>query len=148
MKLFQIEEPDGTPLEADGPGAAVGIDVAAGGIGRVAVAVGGNAEILPDGDGARSLAAPGAVAAELFLALRSRAEKQLARPVTHAVIAADGSDRAAVESAAKEAGIAILRLMTRGEAAALATGAAPDEAAALGAAMAAEDLAPPAEDLT
>ncbi|HKW53668.1 MAG TPA: hypothetical protein VJO12_08260, partial [Stellaceae bacterium] len=57
MKLFQIEEPDGSPLETgDGPGAAVGIDIA-GGVGRVAVALGGNAEILPDGDGARSLAA-------------------------------------------------------------------------------------------
>ena len=149
MKLFQIEEPDGTPLAADGPGAAVGIDLAAGGVGRVAIAIGGNAEILPDADGARSLVvvvgrspSPAKRAAELFLALRGRAEKQLARPVTHAVIAADDNDRAAIEAAAEAAGLSILRRLTRGEAAALAKGAAPDEAAALGAAIAAEDLAP------
>lgn len=155
MKLFQIEEPDGTPLDADGPGAAVGIDVAAGNIGRVAIAVGGNAEILPDADGGRSLTvmvgrspSPASRATQLLLALRGRAEKQLARPVTHAVIAADIGDRAAVEAASEAAGLSILRLMTRNDAAALAKGAAPDEAAALGAAMAAEDLAPPAEDAT
>ena len=149
MKLFQIEEPDGTPLESDGPGAAVGIDIAAGTIGRVAIAIGGNAEILPDADGARSLSIePATVAAELLLALRSRAEKQLARPVTHAVLAADEKDRAAIERAAAAAGLTVLRLMTRGEAAALAKGAAPEEAAVLGAALAAEDLAPPIRDVT
>jgi hypothetical protein len=140
MKLFQIEEPDGTPLESDGPGVAVGIDFSTDGIGRIAISVGGNAEILPDADGARTLAA--APGTELFLALRGRAEKQLARPVTHAVIATDKTDRAAIEAAAGAAGLTILRVITRREAAALATGAPRDEAAALGAAMAAEDLAP------
>ncbi len=85
----------------------------------------------------------GETLADLLLGLRARAEKQLARPVTHAVIACD-DDRAAVERAAAEAGLALLRLMRRREAAALAKGAAADEAAALGAAQAAEDLAPPA----
>ncbi|HTZ80098.1 MAG TPA: Hsp70 family protein [Stellaceae bacterium] len=139
MKLFQIEEPDGSPLEAaDGPGAAVGIDVT-GGTGRVAVALGGNAEILPDGDGARSLSA--AVKQELLLGLRSRAEKQLARPVTHAVIAIDLGERAGIEDAAAAAGITVLRLVERAAAAALAKDAAPEEAPVLGAAIAAEDAA-------
>jgi len=139
MKLFQIEEPEGSPLEAgDGPGAAVGIDVV-GGTGRVAVALGGNAEILPGADGARSLSV--AVKQELLLGLRSRAEKQLARPVTHAVIAVDLAERVGIEDAAAAAGITLLRLIERAEAAALAKGAAPDEAPALGAAIAAEDAA-------
>src|SRR5579883_1554665 len=52
MKLFQIEEPDGSPGDAaQGRGAAVGIEIAGGGIGRVAIAVGGNGEILPGADG-------------------------------------------------------------------------------------------------
>jgi hypothetical protein len=139
MKLFQIEEPDGTPLESDGPGAAVGIDLSGDGIGRVAISVGGNAEILPDADGARTLAA--APGTELFLALRGRAEKQLARPVTHVVIASDKSDRAAIEAAAQAAGLVLLRIIARRDAAALAKGAARDEAAVLGAAIVAEDLA-------
>ena len=47
MKLFQIEEPDGSPLDAgDGPGAAVGIDIAAGGVGRVAVALGDRKSVV------------------------------------------------------------------------------------------------------
>jgi len=140
MKLFQIEEPDGAPLDSDAPGAAVGIDLA-GALARVAIALGGNAEILPDGDGNRALEAAGLTLADLLLGLRARAEKQLARPVTHAVIASD-ADRADVERAAASAGLALLRLMRRREAAALAQGAASDEAAALGAAQAAEDLAP------
>lgn len=140
MKLFQIEEPDGSPLDAgDGPGAAVGIDIAAGGVGRVAVALGGNAEILPGADGARSLSAT--ASKDLLLGLRSRAEKQLARPVTHAVIAADGAARTGIEDAATAAGLVVLRLIDRAAAVALAKGAASDDAAALGAAMVAEDAA-------
>jgi len=79
MKLFQVEEPDGSPLDAEGPGAAVGIHVAAR-EGAVAVAVGGNAEILPGADGSSRLAGEGSLEA-LFLALRARAEKNRARPV-------------------------------------------------------------------
>src|ERR1700733_12402983 len=110
MKLFQIEEPDGAPLESDGPGAAVGMDISPAAGGTVAIAVGGNAEILPDGDGERRLAAPGLVGTDgrldpaaleaLLMALRGRAERQLARPVTHAVIAVDPLDEAALNRAA------------------------------------------------
>ncbi len=156
MKLFQIEEPDGAPAEPDGPGAAVGIDIALGTGGAVAIAVAGNAELLPGRDGDRRLAAPGLVQdgsidavalTDLLLGLRERAEKQLARPVTHAVIALspmDGVplDRRLIEEAAQRAGLAVLRLLDRGAAAALAgalssTDAA--DAAALGAARQAED---------
>ncbi len=91
MKLFQIEEPDGTPLQSDGPGAAVGIELSAASGAAVAVAVGGNAELLPGADGATRLQAAAledeAAVAALLLRLRERAEKALARPVTHAVVA-------------------------------------------------------------
>jgi hypothetical protein len=141
MKLFQIEEPDGSPVDAaEGPGAAVGIDIAPGGIGRVAIALGGNGEILPDADGERTLRAGGMT--DLLLGLRSRAEKQLARPVTHAVIAADLGERAAIEAAAAQAGLEILRLVDRATAAALVRDAAPEAAAVLGAAVAAEEAMP------
>jgi hypothetical protein len=138
MKLFQIEEPDGSPVDAgEGPGAAVGMDIAPGGTGRVAIAVGGNGEILPDADGERTLRARALTA--LLLGLRSRAEKQLARPVTHAVIAADRAERDGLETAAGEAGLTLLRVIGRGAAAALGTAAVAEEAAVLGAAVAAED---------
>jgi hypothetical protein len=138
MKLFQIEEPEGSPIDAaEGPGAAVGIDIAPGGLGRVAIAVGGNGEILPDADGERTLRRRGV--ADLLLGLRSRAEKQLARPVTHAVVAADDADRNGLDAAAAGAGLAILRVIERRAAAALVKGVAAEEAAVLGAAVAAED---------
>ena len=141
MKLFQIEEPDGSPVgAADGPGAAVGIDIAPGGIGRVAIAVGGNGEILPDADGERTLRASSVV--ELLLGLRSRAEKQLARPVTHAVIAAGVAERKGLEAAAVSAGLAVLRVTERGAVASLVKGAPAEEAPVLGAAIAAEEAMP------
>jgi Hsp70 protein len=140
MKLFQIEEPDGSPLDVEGAGAAVGIDIVPGGVGRVAVAVGGNGEILPDADGERTLRARDLP--NLLLGLRSRAEKQLARPVTHAVIAADADDRTGLAAAAARAGLEILRLVDRATAAALVRDAAPEEAAVLGAAVAAEEVMP------
>jgi len=143
MKLFQIEELDGAPVDADAPGVAVGIDIAPGNVGRVAIAVGGNAEILPDGDGTRTLSL--ALHRDLLLALRGRAEKQLARPVTHAVIAVDEADAAAIAAAAVATGIIVLGVIPRADAAALAGGAAGEEAAVLGAAMRAEDLAPKTE---
>jgi hypothetical protein len=140
MKLFQIEEPDGSPTDVEGVGAAVGIDVAAGGVGRVAIAVGGNGEILPDADGERTLTARDLP--DLLLGLRSRAEKQLARPVTHAVIAADAADRAGLEAAAAQAGLTVLRVVERRAAAALVKSASAEDAAVLGAAAAAEDAMP------
>ncbi len=145
MKLFQIEEPEGGPIDAAGPGAAVGIEIAPGGIGRVAVAIGGNGEILPDADGERALQAQDM--ADLLLGLRSRAEKQLARPVTHAVIAVDRAARAAVEAAAAPSGLTVLRVLGRAAAAQLAKGAAAEEAVVLGAAVAAEDAMPVQSDL-
>lgn len=141
MKLFQIEEPEGAPLSADGPGAGVGIDLAANSA-AVAIAQGGNAEVLPGGAGERRLETTGQTLAAVLLALRARAEKQLARPVTHAVIATeDGRSSTALAAAAESAGLVVLRVVTRREAA--GSGTAVD-AAALGAARIAEDLTPPA----
>jgi hypothetical protein len=150
MKLFQIEEPEGTPLASEEPGAAVGIELSPAGA-AVAVAVGGNAEILRGADGAPRLPMAGLRAGNgdwdrsalgrLLLALRERAEKALARPVTHAVIALatpDDGARAALAAAAQDAGIGVLRIMDIAAAAALARGAAAD-GAALGAAVQAEE---------
>jgi hypothetical protein len=146
MKLFQIEEPDGSPLEADGPGMAVGIELSPAKGAAVAVAVGGNAELLAGADGAARLAlpAPGDAAAlgALLLALRERAEKALARPVTHAVVASDALDsaaRQALDAAAQTAGVALLRVVATAAAAALAPGARAADAPALGAAIQAEE---------
>ncbi|MGH6968022.1 MAG: hypothetical protein ACREEN_02810 [Stellaceae bacterium] len=137
--MFQIEEPEGAPLSVDGPGAAVGIDLTADSA-AVAIALGGNAEILPGADGARRLETAGREPAAVLLALRARAEKQLARPVTHAVIAtADGRADATLDRAAAAAGLTVLRVVTRSAAAGHNPG--PD-AAALGAARLAEDLSP------
>jgi hypothetical protein len=140
MKLFQLEEPEGTPLSAEGPGASVGIEIAADWA-TVAVSLGGNAEILPTANGARRIArAKGQGLVELLLALRVRGEKQLARPVTHVVIATDsGKADSVLENAVEEAGLSILRLVKRSEAASRGAG---EDAAALGAAKLAEDLAP------
>ena len=137
MKLFQIEEPKSAPLSADGPGAAVGIDLALSSA-AVAIALGGNAEILPGADGERRLSTDGQALDSVLLALRARAEKQLARPVTHVVIATpDGRGGAALETAAKAAGLAVLRVVMQRAAAGADSGA---DAAALGAARIAEDL--------
>jgi Hsp70 protein len=137
VKLFQIEEPDGTPLETDGVGAAVGIHLAADA--AVAIAVGGNAEILARAAGGEPVAT--------LLALRGDAEKILTRPVTHAVIAAATLDevaRRALGEAAEAAGLTVLRLLTAAEASAGAPSPAHPDSAALGAAILAEDLAPAA----
>jgi hypothetical protein len=145
MKLFQIEEPDGAPLETDGPGIAIGIELSPAKGAAVAVAAGGNAELLHGADGAARIAATGlddaTALGALLLALRERAEKALARPVTHAVVAldADGDVRAALNPAAATAGLTLLRVIRSGEAAALAPGAESTDAPALGAAIQAED---------
>jgi Hsp70 protein len=146
MKLFQIEEPDGSPLEAEGPGVAVGIELSPGKGAAIAVAVGGNAELLPGNDGAARVAlpAPGDATAlgPVLLALRERAEKALARPVTHAVVASDaleGAARRAVDAAAQMAGLTLMRVVATAAAAARAPGAAAADAPALGAAIQAEE---------
>jgi hypothetical protein len=140
MKLFQIEEPEGAPLSAEGSGASVGIEIAADWA-TVAVSLGGNAEVLQAADGTRRVArVKGQGLVELLLALRARGEKQLARPVTHVVIATDsGKADSALEDAVGAAGLSILRLIKRSEAASRGAG---EDAAALGAAKLAEDLAP------
>jgi molecular chaperone DnaK (HSP70) len=144
VKLFQIEEPDGGPADPSAPGAAIGID-ASGREVEVAFSIGGNAVVLDDREGyERSLAVPDAGAAmaqwkELFEAARIRAERALARPVSHAVVVlaalvdAGLSDK--LREAAEMAGLTVLRLIPRGEPSAGAS-------AALSAAVRAEDLAP------
>ena len=146
MKLFQIEEPDGSPLEAEGPGVAVGIELSLRKGAAVAVAVGGNAELLPGPEGMARLALlqprDATMLGALLLALRARAEKALARPVTHAVVASDLRDEAArqaLDAAAERAGLVLLRVAAAAEAAALAPGAASADAPALGAAIQAEE---------
>ena len=151
--LFQIEEPDGTPIdEPEGPGAAVGIDLA-GSRGAVAIAIGGNAEILAARDGAEGPETKGLRDASgpfrleptsaALLALRGRAERALSRPVTHAVIAiADPLDptiRQSLAAAATACELTVTRILTSKDAAALSPGATPAVAAAHGAAIAAED---------
>jgi hypothetical protein len=146
--LFQIEEPDGSPIdEPDGPGVAVGIDLAAP-HGAVAVAVGGNAETLPARDGQPGPAtAPlrdpagrfdRAALAPALLALRGRAERALGRPVTHAVLVVgdplDAAERHVLGQAALASGLVATRILRPEEAASLGAGVAVH-----GAAVAAED---------
>lgn len=132
MKLFQIEEPEGAP-DPDAPGVAVGIHLAP--TARVALSIGGNAEVLGVAEGT-----PG----EVMAALRERSEKLLARPVTHCVIASDLPDEAAVRAAAEAAGVVVLSIVTAAAARQAADQAASPEAAAFGAARLAEDAAPAA----
>ena len=149
MKLFQIEEPDGLPTDPDAPGAAIGID-AGGDLAEVAVAVGGNALTLTDREGfERALPVPGPEAPltewqALFEGARLRAERTLARPVTHAVLVfaavLDPSLAAELLRASEAAGIELLRLVTTAE---LEAGTSRAEAAAI----IAEDMAPRPEGL-
>jgi hypothetical protein len=144
VKLFQIEEPDGGPVDPNTSGAAVGIDVS-GTCAEVAFSVGGNALVLDDREGfEQELVVPensaeSAAWQELFEGARMRAERALARPVSDAVIvlAAPPDDRTAafITKAAADAGLGVLRLVGRGD---LPAGLP----AAIGAAMLAEDLAP------
>lgn len=147
MKLFQIEEPDGSPSDPEAPGAAIGID-ATGGEGSVAFAVGGNAVMLEDREGfAVNLPVPPVSAAPqdwqaFFEGARLRAERALGRPVTHAVlaIAARGDlvtlDR--LKAAAEMAGLMLLDVIGP---------VGRDEPPACAAAVLAEDLAPRPEAL-
>ena len=144
MKLFQIEEPEGGPADPNAPGAAIGID-AVGAEAEVAVSVGGNAVVLADREGVeRALPVPMGAAAEaewqeLLGAAKVRAERALARPVTHAVVVLaevlEASIAARLYDAASGAGLEVLRVVTKSE---LPAGSNP----ALAAAVLAEDLAP------
>ncbi len=141
MKLFQIEEPDGSPVDPDAPGKAIGIDLT-GARAEVAVAVGGNAVVLADREEfPLDLTIPAADRTACRLAgfvrgRRLRAERALAQPVTHAVVvalAAPGpARRRALTAAADAAGI---------ECACSSSPPASGEAPALAAAIRAEDLA-------
>src|SRR5438105_3015189 len=101
VKVFQIEEPDGSPVDPDAPGVAIGIDIS-GREAEVAVAVGGNAVVLADREGfALDLAVPAPSAPTedwqlLFEGGRLRAERALAQPVTHAVVAVASAPDAAL----------------------------------------------------
>jgi hypothetical protein len=106
MKLFQIEEPDGSPGEESGAGLAIALEVADGGF-RVAVAVGGNAEILKDREGNARVAAPDDPK-ELLLAARAHAEKALARPATHLLLVAEPAVAERLAAAAPAAGLVLL----------------------------------------
>jgi hypothetical protein len=149
LKIFQIEEPDGSPSDPDAPGSAIGID-AGGDLAEVAVSVGGNAVALADREGfERALPVPGpdAPLAEwqaLFEGAKLRAERALARPVTHAVLvfaaALDPALAAELVQASEAAGVELLRILTAAD---LAPGQAPAEAAA----VVAEDMAPRPENL-
>ena len=144
MKLFQIEEPDGTPFDPDAPGAAIGID-ATGTRGDVAFAIGGNAVSLEDRDGfAVELPVPAAGAAAkewqmFFEGARLRAERALGRPVTHAVIAMGAAVEPVVlerlTGAAEAVGLSLLDVMSW-------KGIGTAEPPALAAAVLAENLAP------
>jgi hypothetical protein len=144
MKLFQIEEPDGSPADPDAPGVAIGIDIG-GRAAEVAVAVGGNAVMLADRDGfALDLAVPKPAAPaedwrQLFEGARLRAERSLAQPVTHAVLAVaatpDAAFAARLSTASAAAEVTLLRILARET---IGIGEAP----ALAAAILAEELAP------
>jgi len=148
MKLFQIEEPDGSPVDPDAPGVAIGIDIG-GAAAEVAVAVGGNAVILADREGfALDLAVPPPAAPVgewqlLFEGARLRAERSLAQPVTHAVVAVASAPDAAFAArllrAGEAAGLMLLRIVARDD-----IPASDDQASgpALAAAILAEDMAP------
>jgi hypothetical protein len=144
VKLFQIEEPEGGPTDPDAPGAAIGIDLS-GAVAEVAMSVGGNAMILADREGfeqtllAPSPDGPAKRWRELLEGARLRAERALARPVTHAVLVLpsrlDATTVARIGAAAPEAGLILLQLV---DIAALPAEAVP----ALTAAILAEDAAP------
>lgn len=144
MRLFQIEEPEGGPVDPSAPGAAIGIDAAAAEA-QVAFSVGGNAVVLADREGfERALPVPAAAAAkaewrELLEAAKVRAERSLARPVTHALLvlaeAPAGNVVSKLHEAAGEAGLGLQRIVCRSE---LPAGSEP----LLAAAVLAEDLAP------
>src|SRR3954447_10891583 len=120
VKLFQIEEPDGSPSDPEAPGLAVGIHIG-GAEPEVAVAVGGNAMILRDREGFERdlptppLNDPPEVWQSLFEGARLRAERALARPVTHAVLAVPSNlQPEAIErltEAARTAGLDVLRVL-------------------------------------
>ena len=138
--MFQIEEPDGSPADPDVPGAAVGIDVTGTEV-EVAIAVGGNAVVLADRQGfkldlsVRSASSTAPDWKNLLEGAKLRAERALARPVTHAVVVADETLTEPLHSGAAELELVLLRFLRPAQ--------IPDgQARVLAAAILAEDLAP------
>jgi hypothetical protein len=143
VKLFQIEEPDGSPADNEMPGVAIGLDISTA-LAEVAFAVGGNAVVLTDREGfEHELPVPRPASKieawqALFEGARMRAERALARPVTHAVLAVAGDfDRAKLAAAAAAAGLELLAVLPRGNPALPAA-----DSPALAAAILAEDTGP------
>jgi hypothetical protein len=143
VKLFQIEEPDGSPADDSLPGAAIGIDLS-GAQAMAAFSVGGNAVPLDDREGFVQVlpvpAEPGTASEwqAVFEGVRRRTERLLVRPVTHAVVVLTATTPDAerrLGAAAAAAGIELLRFLDFAE---LAAGQVP----ALAAAQLAEDLMP------
>src|SRR4051795_10322311 len=120
VKLFQIEEPDGSPSDPAAPGMAIGIYVG-GAQAEVAGAGGGNPTMLYDREGFESdlptppLNDPPEAWQNLFEGARLRAERALAQPVTHAVLAVPSNlQPEAIErlvSAARASGLELLRVI-------------------------------------
>jgi hypothetical protein len=143
VKLFQIEEPDGAPADANLPAVAIGVD-ASGAIAEAAFSVGGNAVMLSDREEfALVLRVPETTETvdewrALFEGVRLRAERMLGRPVTHAAVVLAAPPAGAAETlraAAAEAGIEILHLASAAE-------LFGRDAPVLAAALLAEDLMP------
>src|SRR3954452_20455604 len=126
------------------PGLAIGLYVG-GAQAEVAVAVGGNPVMLYDREGFERdlptppLNDPPEAWQSLFEGARLRAERALARPVTHAVLAVPSNlQPEAIEhlvGAARAAGLELLRVVGQND---IPAGEAP----VLAASMLAEDLAP------
>jgi hypothetical protein len=110
IKLFQIEEPDGSRPAEDGFGMAVGIELSRARGVAVAASVGGNAELILRLDGGNAGVTTEAALADLLREARATTEKAAARPVTHAIIRLDGIDVAdgVVLRAAASADLALL----------------------------------------
>jgi len=145
MKLFQIEEPDGSPVDPAMPGIAIGIGIG-GQAAEVAVAVGGNAVVLADREGfALDLAVPAESASadnwqRLFEGARLRAERMLGQPVTHTVLALANPPEpgfaARLMTACEAAGLVLLQMTAPSET------RSEGESSVLAAAILAEELAP------
>lgn len=119
IKLFQIEEPDGSQEASDGFGMAVGIALSRAAGAAVAASVGGNAQLIVIPDGVGIERALGEDDLSLMLRdLRSLSEKALEQPVTHAVVLIEGFDipYAVLLRAAAAAEIALLGIRQQGTA--------------------------------
>ena len=86
VKLFQIEEPDGSPVDPDAPGVAIGIDIS-GAEAEIAVAVGGNAAVLSDRE-EFALNPTNALDTSTFLGQDVNARERMANEFARALVSA------------------------------------------------------------